>query len=331
MSSFSPKDVSHVCKFNGSNYPFWKFQISMVLRQFDLMEIANGKDKAPAPISSGSPPAVTNAADIKTWRQKDNAACCCIVASLEEQVQRSLLNCKSAAAMWQRLSTQYEQAASENKHYLLQRFLDYPYQQGHSVMDHITEIEAMYNQLNDLGCAVSEIQLITKVICSLPPSFKEAVLLGSMLMTARKLCPCSHNDCWKQRASTSSTIQESRLPTPLSLPGEVKPILVKHQASQERRLSAVTARKMVTQKIAAGKSRKENQEKPHHHQLKPELPKPAANPCGPMTTLSRHFLFYPSPTETSTTGTSIPARHSICRTNDGCSQAFIQSILAAGQ
>ena len=98
----------------------------MVLRKFDLMEIANGKDKAPAPISSGSPPAVTNAADIKTWRQKDNAACCCIVASLEEQVQRSLLNCKSAAAMWQRLSTQYEQAASENKHYLLQRFLDYP-------------------------------------------------------------------------------------------------------------------------------------------------------------------------------------------------------------
>ena len=108
-------------------------------------------------------------------------------------------------------------------------------------------------------------------------------------MTARKLCPCSHNDCWKQRASTSSTIQESRLPTQLSLPGEVKPILVKHQASQERRLSAVTARKMVTQKIAAGKSRKENQEKPHHHQLKPALPKPAANPCGQITTLS-HFI-----------------------------------------
>ena len=56
-------------------------------------------------------------------------------------------------------------------------------------MDHITEIEAMYNQLNDLGCAVSEIQLITKVICSLPPSFKQAVFAWKYVDDSKKTMP----------------------------------------------------------------------------------------------------------------------------------------------
>lgn len=69
------------------------------------------------------------------------------------------------------LSFQFEQTASENKYFLQQRFFEYSYQQGNTAMDHIIKIEAIANQLSDLGNPVSELQQITKVLCSLPPSF----------------------------------------------------------------------------------------------------------------------------------------------------------------
>ena len=47
--------------------------------------------------------------------------------------------------MWDRLAAQFEQAASENKYYLQQRFYSYSYHQGNDVMSHITEIETLVN------------------------------------------------------------------------------------------------------------------------------------------------------------------------------------------
>lgn len=43
------------------------------------------------------------------------------------------------------------------------------------VMDHITAIETMAAQLNDLGAPVSELQVMTKITCTLPPSFRHFV------------------------------------------------------------------------------------------------------------------------------------------------------------
>jgi hypothetical protein len=129
MSSFSPKDVAHLCKFNGTNYPFWKFQVSIVLRQFELMDIVTGKEKNPAQTSSGHDSVIaSNAARIKTWKQKDYAAISCLITTLEESIQRSIIACKSANEIWERLEIQFEQTASQNKYYLQQRFYGYSYQ-----------------------------------------------------------------------------------------------------------------------------------------------------------------------------------------------------------
>jgi len=43
------------------------------------------------------------------------------------------------------------------------------------VMDHITAVEALANQLKDLGEAVEDMQIMTKIICTLPPSFRHFV------------------------------------------------------------------------------------------------------------------------------------------------------------
>lgn len=178
MSSlFTSKDVSHVPRFDGSNFPLWKFQISLMLEHHDLMALVIGNEKQPDPTTSSEDgvEAVTNADVIKTWKQRDNSARLFIVSTIDHQQQRSLINCKTASQMWARLTSQFEMSASENKQLLMQRFFEYPYQQGNDVMSHITAVESLANQLTDVGAEVSEDQIISKVICTLPPSFRHVV------------------------------------------------------------------------------------------------------------------------------------------------------------
>ena len=77
--------------------------------------------------------------------------------------------------MWVRLSTQHLQNAVENQHVLQQQFFEYRFQPDHDVMMHVTEIETMAAQLNDVGASVTPIQVMTKIICTLPPSYRNFI------------------------------------------------------------------------------------------------------------------------------------------------------------
>lgn len=173
----SSKDVSHVAKFDGTNFPFWKFQICLVLEQYGLLPIVFGDEIKPAPliVTDANGVSTNNNEEIKAWCQKDNAARNSIVASLELDRQRSLINCKTANEMWKRLSSQYEQAAQENQHSLIQRFYEYQYDKDKSVMDHVTAVETFARQLSDIGSPLTEPQIITKILCTLPPSFRTVI------------------------------------------------------------------------------------------------------------------------------------------------------------
>jgi len=150
------------------------------------MDVVLGKQVQP---KQAAPATDANTTEINTWNKKDNSASCCIVATIEETFQRSLINCKSSKEMWDRLAAQYEQAASENKYFLQQRFYNYSFQQGHDVMTRITEIETLANQLSDLGEIQTENQIITKVLCNLPPSFRSVVSAWENVEDSKKKLP----------------------------------------------------------------------------------------------------------------------------------------------
>ncbi len=38
MTSNPTKDMSHVAKFDGTNFQFWKFQVTLLLEQHDLID-----------------------------------------------------------------------------------------------------------------------------------------------------------------------------------------------------------------------------------------------------------------------------------------------------
>lgn len=74
--------------------------------------------------------------------------------------------------MWVRLSAQHVQNAAEDQHVLQHRFFEYQYNPEHDVMTHITEIETMASQLSDVGAPMNDVQIMTKIVCTLPPSYR---------------------------------------------------------------------------------------------------------------------------------------------------------------
>src|SRR5262249_50571636 len=143
----------------------WKFQIWIVFEKKKLTQMVLGKESKPD----------SSAPEYDAWVDKDSSARYYLIATIAEKQQRCLLNCTTANDMWKKLTVLYEQNSSENKHILHQRFFDYTYQPGDDIAAHISKIEMMANQLTDLKEPVSESQIITKVICTLPPSFRAVV------------------------------------------------------------------------------------------------------------------------------------------------------------
>ena len=52
------------------------------------------------------------------------------------------------------------------------RFFDYRYQPGHNVMAHVSAIEQIATHLKDLGSPVSDVQVMSKILLTRPPSYR---------------------------------------------------------------------------------------------------------------------------------------------------------------
>lgn len=186
MTTYTSKDVSHIAKFNGTDFSFWKYQVLLVLEQHHLLKVVNGTETCPAPTPDAATGAITNQAAINTWTDKDVSARSCIFSSVEDSNRRSLISCKTSAEMWIRLATQYQQNAAESKHIMVQKFYKYEFEEGNNVMTHISTIEGMALQLSDLGTPIDQTQLLTKIIMTLPPSFQNFQAAWDLLPDANK-------------------------------------------------------------------------------------------------------------------------------------------------
>ena len=74
--------------------------------------------------------------------------------------------------MWTRMWTQYLQWTADHKHLLHREFLSLDYKPEDDIMTHVKNIETMASQLRDLGVHLSDNEIIEKIVCTLPESFK---------------------------------------------------------------------------------------------------------------------------------------------------------------
>ena len=127
------------------------------------------------------------------------------------------MTCKTAHQMWTRLKAQYELASEENKHLLLQRFIGYEFERGHDVLNHITTIENLASQLNEIGQTIPESRVITKIIMTLPPNYHPFISAWNNIdedkKTVEKLTQDNSNSAFFAKRNSRFKIQRGGNPT----------------------------------------------------------------------------------------------------------------------
>ena len=119
----------HITQFDGHNFPFWKFQLFLVLETRNLMGVLWAKSRPEQDVKT------SNVEALEKWRIQDLDARNFLVATIEESVQRTLINCTTAAEMWTDLLHNIVQ--------MLVAIEAFEYIEGHNGMQHITAIETM--------------------------------------------------------------------------------------------------------------------------------------------------------------------------------------------
>ncbi|EFX76761.1 hypothetical protein DAPPUDRAFT_248435 [Daphnia pulex] len=182
---FTVKDVAvvaHIDKLNGANFQVWKFQTCLRLRNQRLMDLVIGTEAKPNPIVASG--VTTNQAAITSWKQKDNTTQLLISSTIYFDQQRSLITSTSArdagTSHQSFLIYQYKEGHDISSHVtalelmasqlqdvgypvLDDQFLIHQYKEGHDISSHVTAIELMASQLQDIGSPVSDDQVITEV------------------------------------------------------------------------------------------------------------------------------------------------------------------------
>lgn len=114
---------------------------------------------------------LVNGDEIDEWKMRDCYGRFLIFNSCDEVRKLVLLNSRTSNEMWTRLKTQFLQRAADNKHLLHRDFLNLRPTPSQDIMIHIFALESIAAELNDLGVNITEHDLITTIICSLPARF----------------------------------------------------------------------------------------------------------------------------------------------------------------
>ncbi|EFX62946.1 hypothetical protein DAPPUDRAFT_336172, partial [Daphnia pulex] len=156
----SSKETAHIAPYDGINFSLWKLGLWVLLEQHDLIGIVQGEELQPDMNAAGG---LANADAVASWKPRDCKARGYILSTVEIPQQRILIDCTSANQMWQALSAQHLEQASDNLYDLQARFYQYQFKEGNDMKTHIADIKAIAHHLGEVDKAIEERELITKI------------------------------------------------------------------------------------------------------------------------------------------------------------------------
>lgn len=152
----------NVTKLDGNNFQLWKFQMNAIFVAAGVDDIVDG---------TRIKPEQTEIEAAKVWKKDDARIMFLISTAMEMNQVECVLSCKSGREMWTKLSAIHEQKSETNKLILTQRFHEYRMNTSDSVVQHIAKVQNMAGQLADVGETVSNVAVMAKILCSLPPKY----------------------------------------------------------------------------------------------------------------------------------------------------------------
>ncbi|XP_022181581.1 uncharacterized protein LOC111041582 [Myzus persicae] len=110
--------------------------------------------------------------DYSVWKRADNKAQKYIVTSVDEQPLLYIMNCETAKEMWDKLLSIYEQKSATSISLLQEKFYSYVMDPVDSMAGHISKLENLSKQLAQSGEPISDSMLMTKILMTLPDTYK---------------------------------------------------------------------------------------------------------------------------------------------------------------
>jgi hypothetical protein len=168
MSDVGDIRESHtVDRYDGSNFLLWKMHMRFIFQSRDMYSIVNGTLKKSS---------LTTPADQLQWEKKDKQAIVAILGTLDSFHKQEVINCSTSHEMWSQLQAYHDQHSEECIIALQAKYYNLKLNEGESIAVFISTLQKLAKQLTDLGQAVTEQQLISKIICGLPASFDPLLL-----------------------------------------------------------------------------------------------------------------------------------------------------------
>jgi len=151
--------LTSIEKFTEENFLVWKFKMSILLCARKLLGIMDGTILR------------ESFTDEEDWLDKDATCQSFLIFAIDSKLLCRLMNCLTAHQMWRHLYTIHEQNATKIVQMLQQQFFDMKMKPDAEVVDHISCVEQLANQLNDLGKTISDQAVICKILSKLLPHF----------------------------------------------------------------------------------------------------------------------------------------------------------------
>lgn len=144
-------------KFDGRNFKQWKFQIKCALRAkgVDIYDLKPEK-----------------ADQLEAWNKKDGMAMFILTSSMDLNQISLIENCETAKEVMTKLEAIYEHKSEFNKMMVHEKFYQYCYCSSDTMAQHVSKVESLAKQLRESGEKLSDTAVMTKILSTLPSSYR---------------------------------------------------------------------------------------------------------------------------------------------------------------
>ena len=141
--------------FNGDKFHIWKLRMKMLLMKEGLWEIVEKKNSQIENVD----------------KKRDEKALSMIVLSLDDSQITHVENASTAHEAWETMLKIYERKSLTNVIFLKKQFYTMKMKEGDSITTHINNIITMANRLKAVGQELTDQDIVTSLLISLPKSF----------------------------------------------------------------------------------------------------------------------------------------------------------------
>lgn len=160
------------------DWPRWKRQIRLYLECQDALAVlAEGKPEAPA---AGATAGEIEAAEkrIASWKKKDTLAQLILVTHIDDRHNEITNTCTSAKAVWDKLTSMYEQPSGQRLDRLMEKFFSPAKKPKEDIISYVRRLETLFSELNSelqsLGeVKLPELLLQARILSTLPNEYLE--------------------------------------------------------------------------------------------------------------------------------------------------------------